>query len=226
MAVEHVNIADGQRHEPKGISTALDNTVYHSKGDGTGEWRKIKSEDLEGLTGDGGVANKAVVSDGAGGFKLFSNSAYGSQTITNNSVNFPLTAVADTTFNTPAQFTLLSGVGAPWAGETLNGMTFSVDKLTVPVTGVYEIVLWMGIKSYPSSTARVCIRYRINGGAYSSRKPTIKSGGVGAEDQLTGFGLISLTAGDFLQLYIASDATGNLLIGDCNSTLKLVQQTA
>lgn len=226
MAIEHVNIADGQRHEPKGISTALDNTTYHANGAGSGEWRKMKSEDLEGLTGDGGQADRVFVSDGVGGFKLHHHAAYGSMTITNNSVAIPLTAVADTTFNTPAQFTLLTGVGAPWVSENLKGITFTTDRLTVPVTGIYEIILWMGIKSYPGSTAKICIRYRLNGGGYSARKPTVKSGGVGAEDQLNGFGLISLNAGDFLQLYVASDTTGNLTIGDCNSTLRLVEQTA
>jgi len=147
-------------------------------------------------------------------------------TITNNAVAIPLTAVADTTFNTPSQFTLMTGAGSPWAGEHLFGLTFDVDKITVPVTGVYMINLWMSIKSYPSSSARVAINYRLNGGAYSTRTPAVKSGSAAEEDQLAGFGLLALNTGDYLQLYVASDTTGNLIIGDANNTITLVRQTA
>lgn len=39
--VEHVNIADGQRHEPKGASTAVLNQVAHSNGAGGTIWKFI-----------------------------------------------------------------------------------------------------------------------------------------------------------------------------------------
>lgn len=39
--VEHVNIVDGQRHEPKGASTAVNNQVAHSNGDGTTTFKFI-----------------------------------------------------------------------------------------------------------------------------------------------------------------------------------------
>lgn len=38
MAIEHDAIQDGKRHEPKGISTALDKQVYIANGAGTGAW--------------------------------------------------------------------------------------------------------------------------------------------------------------------------------------------
>jgi hypothetical protein len=39
MATEHVNIADGERHEPKGAAAALDGQVYESDGAESGSWR-------------------------------------------------------------------------------------------------------------------------------------------------------------------------------------------
>ena len=39
MAVEHVDIPDGERHEPKGASTATIDQVYASDGSGSGAWR-------------------------------------------------------------------------------------------------------------------------------------------------------------------------------------------
>lgn len=41
MAIEHVNIADGKRHEPKGASTATIDQVYKSNGAGSGTWAEI-----------------------------------------------------------------------------------------------------------------------------------------------------------------------------------------
>ena len=45
MAIEHVNIPDGERHEPKGASTATIDMVYASDGAGSGEWREIPYSD-------------------------------------------------------------------------------------------------------------------------------------------------------------------------------------
>lgn len=223
MTVEHKDIGDPNRHEPRGISTAASKTHYVANGAGSGTWQKTDSTELLGLTGDGGVADKHIVTNGLNGFKLVSGSAYGSMAITNNSTNFAVTAVADTTFNTPSQFTLLSGGGAPWAADIVDGVTFSTDKLTVPVTGVYFIDTYLNIGAYPSGTARVSIRYLVNGTTYSSRNPTVKSGGTASEGQLVGFGLINLTAGNTIQLTVASDTTGNLLIKNANVVMRLVR---
>lgn len=39
MATEHRNIPDAERHEPKGISTALTGQVYRSNGSASGSWK-------------------------------------------------------------------------------------------------------------------------------------------------------------------------------------------
>lgn len=46
MAIEHVNISDSERHEPKGASTATTDTVLHSDGDGTTTWKFVSYNDL------------------------------------------------------------------------------------------------------------------------------------------------------------------------------------
>lgn len=225
--IQHKDIPNAQLHEPKDAATASVGSVYVSNGAGSGTWIKAPSSSFKGLTGDGGVAGLRLKSDGTGGFIFVSDVVAGSQVITNNGINFPVTAVADTTFNTPSQFSLLTGAGAPWTSENLiGGLVFSVDRLTVPVTGIYEINLWSNIAGFPNATARVCLRYRINGGAYSTRKPTIKSAVANDVSQLAGFGLLTLNAGDYVQLYIASDTSGNILISDANSEFKLIRQTA
>ena len=39
MAIEHNTIADGERHEPKGIASAANGTVYVANGAGAGMWK-------------------------------------------------------------------------------------------------------------------------------------------------------------------------------------------
>jgi len=39
--VEHKNIPDANRHEPKGVSTAASGTVYVADGSGSGDWTNI-----------------------------------------------------------------------------------------------------------------------------------------------------------------------------------------
>lgn len=142
---------------------------------------------------------------------------------TNNTVPLALTAVADTTFNTASQYTLYTGLPAPFTAALLDGITFSVDRLTVNVSGIYNIQSYSNISAFPSSSARISTRFLINGTTYGSRKPIIKSAVVSDESQLTGFGLIQLNAGDYIQITYASDTTGNLLIKDSSHILTLIK---
>lgn len=228
MTIQHVNIPDAQRHEPKGASSAPTNSVYASDGAGSGSWGKIKSSSLQGVTGDGGSANIKFISDGANGWVAHSNAAYGSMTFTSNTNAFAVTAAVDATLATNTDYVLLTGTGAPWAAEPVNfGVVFSTNKLTVPVTGVYKVDLWSTIIMWPNTAAKLSVKYRINGGTFSTRHPMVKSPATVTDPgELSGFGLTQLTAGDFLQLYVASTHTGNLTFQDLNTSLTLVRQTA
>lgn len=226
MTIQHRLIPEAQLHEPKGVSTAVINKVYKSNGAGSGTWDDIDSSMLQGLSGDAGLANKKFLTNGTNGFTLVTDAAYGAQVITNNATNFPLTAVVDTTFNTPSQYTLMTGVGAPWASANLSGVTFSVDRLTAPVTGMYMLDFWCNIAAFTGNTAKISFRHLINGTTYVTRKPTVKSAIAGDVCTLSAFGSVQMTAGDYIQLTVASDTTGNLLLADANMHLVLLRQTA
>ena len=47
MAIEHVTITDPNIHEPKGISTAVEDTVYVADGTGSGTWGLLAPASLE-----------------------------------------------------------------------------------------------------------------------------------------------------------------------------------
>jgi hypothetical protein len=47
VSIQHVNIPDGERHEPKGVSLATTGQVYVADGAASGAWRKVKENDLD-----------------------------------------------------------------------------------------------------------------------------------------------------------------------------------
>lgn len=50
MAIQHSDITDPQIHEPKGASTAAQNTVYVANGAGTGAWMKPGLDQIDTVT--------------------------------------------------------------------------------------------------------------------------------------------------------------------------------
>lgn len=225
MTIEHKDIADPDIHEPKGASAASANRVYVADGAGSGTWKSVDSTALKGLAGDSGATNKILVTDGTDGFVLKTGDAYGSMVISGNTNAFTMTAAANSTLSTTSDYVLFTSTGAPWASENLYGITFDTNRLTVATAGVYEIYSWASITSFPTNTAKVAMKHRINGSTFSTRHPMEKSNSAGDSGNLNAFGLVSLAANDYIQLYVASSASGGLVIANANVLLKLVRAT-
>lgn len=225
MTIQHSAIPDGQIHEPKGASTATSGQVYVSNGAGSGIWKRVDSNTLLGTTGDGGVAGKKLVSNGTNGFTLLTDGVYGTMALTGNTNAFTVAAAVDSTLSTNSDYVLFTGTGAPWASESLSGVTFNTNRLIAPVNGEYRIDLWSNITQFPTNTAKVSVKHRISGGTFSARHPMVKSNSAGDAGNLSGFGLVTLIANDYVQLYVASSAAGGLILSDVNVTLTLVKAT-
>lgn len=225
MSIQHKDIPDAQLHEPKGAASAATNSAYFATGAGSGAWKKVGTETLKGLTGDGGVSELKLITDGTNGFTLRRDAAYGVMGITNNGNNFAITAAVDPNLVTNSDYVLFTGTGAPWASEVAFGTTFTTDRITVQVAGVYVIRAWANVVGYPSNTAKIGAKFRINGSTFSPRTAMVKSTAVGDIGNLSAFGYATLAVNDFIQLYVASDTTGNLLVRDLNLTLELVRAT-
>lgn len=71
MAIEHKNIAEGQLHEPKGVSVASSGQAYVADGAGSGSFQNV-------VTPEGATEGYAFISDGAGGgsFKKITRMGY------------------------------------------------------------------------------------------------------------------------------------------------------
>lgn len=223
MAIQHKNIPDAELHESKGVATAVVNTAYFANGAGSGSWSKVTTPKLQGLSTDGGVARLKLLTDGAEGFDLYRDAAFGKMHITNNSTPFALTAAADATLNTASQYVLLTGSGAPFANGLEDGVVFNTNKLTVQHDGVYDLNFWSCLTSFPSNTARVGLKFRINGTTFSDMKVVVKSNSNGDSGLMAANDLVQLSANDYIQLYIASDTTGNVTINNMMLTMKMIK---
>lgn len=142
--------------------------------------------------------------------------------IDNNGNAFSITAAADPTLATGSQYTLFTGTGAPWAGQNLIGTTFTTDRITVGSAGVYSISMWGTVIGFPSNTAKVAFRYRKNGTIISSQRIMTKSTATADVKQLAATGLVALAANDYLQLLVASDTSGNLVMSDVGFSVHFV----
>lgn len=47
MSIQHKNIPDSELHEPKGVASALNRTVYAANGSGSGAWRRLSEADFD-----------------------------------------------------------------------------------------------------------------------------------------------------------------------------------
>lgn len=177
------------------------------------------------MSGDGGASNRRILTTGDNGFKLVMDAAYSDMQIANNAVPFPVTAAADATLNTTTDYALLTGPGAPFSSTMSSNITFSTDRLTVGVTGVYKLTFWANLSLFPSNTAKVAVKFRINGTTFAVRKIEDKSNSNGDYGLLSASALVTLTANDYVQLYTASDTTGNIVFENANLILNLIKAT-
>lgn len=175
------------------------------------------------MSGDGGVARLKIVTDGADGFDLYRDYAFGKMHITNNSTPFALAGAADLTLNTASQYVLLTGSGAPFANGTGDGVEFSTNRLTVGYAGIYDLNFWACLTGFPSNTAKVAMKFRINGTTFSNMKVVTKSNSNGDDGIFAASDFIQLAANDYVQLYIASDTTGNVVINNSALTMKMIK---
>lgn len=223
MSVQHRDIPDAQIHEPKGVATASQNSVYTANGAGSGVWAKISSLVLQGLTGDSGQANYKLVSNGANGFKLIKDVAYAQMGINGNTNSFTVTAATDATLNTTSDYALLTGTGAPWTGGEGQDVGFTGNQLTVGPAGLYQLSLVATVNGFPASVSKVAFKLRLNGNTFVPRKAIVQSQISAMSIQGMLNELVTLSANDVIQVYIASSAVGSVTIGDLSLIATLIK---
>lgn len=131
MSIQHRILPDSELHEPKGAASAIQGTVYVSDGSGSGDWIKIPATSLQGIS-SAGVADRYIVTDGAGGLKTAPGNAFGQiyynagATIQHSAVSYTNSVMNNVAQNGTHLQVLVSGI---------YHITFSADVYD-PDTGV------------------------------------------------------------------------------------------
>lgn len=169
------------------------------------------------------VAGEMYVSDGVGGgaWERSGMSDHAEMTITNNAIVTAVTAAGDSTLNTDADYIKVT---AGWAVTHADGITFSTDKLVIAVSGDYELKFWCSLK-VPSINNFIGIKYAINDTPpYSAQKIVSQSSTSNDYRNLFASGMISLTAGQTISVYVAGTKNDNLIFEEAGMQLKLIHE--
>lgn len=190
MTIEHVDIPDGKRHEPKGISGASNGTVYKANGAGSGTWSLLTFSDISDY-----------------------NLGYAELRVTGNSTAIAVTAAADATLATAGDYTQITGIYDGTPHGVVNGVTQNANNLAVSVTSDYRLDVWAAVESDVVATS-VGLKFMINGVVAQTTRFRTLLDTVNGVYNLSGFGVTPLTAGDNISLAIAADKTCNITISD------------
>lgn len=224
MAIQHRDITEANLHENKGASSAPAGSMLKATGAGTSTWDKVGIENLKGV-GAPAVGNRLVVGS-AGSISSITDFSVGSMVITDNLNGFIMTAATDSTLRTNSDYKLFTGNGAPWAaGSVMDKTSFTTDRLTVTVAGIYRVEAWTDIAGFPTNAATIALKYRLNGVTFSERKAQVKSNSGGDSGGINAFSILALAAGDYIQVLFASSANGNLLVSSMNVSATLLKAT-
>lgn len=119
--IQHSSIPDGQRHEPKGISSATNKQVYVANGSASGAWSKVGPISLSGVTSNG-TAGQFIAVDGTGNFVL-ATAAHGSIYFYN--VGAPYTLTYPSTATKIAPTTTVKSGSVLITGDTTGRLTYT-----------------------------------------------------------------------------------------------------
>lgn len=227
MAIQHKDIADEERHEPKGASDAGLGSVYISDGQGSGIWKKMDVSSLSGLFGDGNSANRKVLTDGAGSFRLASDAVYVEMGITSNAVPFAIGVATNPSLDVTGEYVQLAGVGAPWGGGLGSEAGYLTNKVNVGVNGIYRVSLLATVVGFPSASARVGFKIRTTNGVtpFIRSKAVLQATATNSVEQSALDELVNLVAGDELTVWVASTVTGNITVQEMSLIAQLIKAT-
>ena len=169
-------------------------------------------------------SGQRFISDGAGSgvFKHGSN-IHGEMIIEGYSTPITLTAAGDATLSTDGDYVKITSTSM-WQAGHLDGPTFSIDSLTANVAGSYQIHFWASIE-VSAITTLVGIKYAVDGTPpYSTRKILTKSKSAIDINNIFGMGIVDLTVGQDLSLFIAADGNTDVIIREAGFIMQLLDE--
>lgn len=197
MTIEHKNISDENLHEPKGVASASADEAYLADGEGSGAWTPV-----------------ALKSDIA--------LSVGSMIVNGNTNVLAVPSSSDPTLETPSDYMMYTeGVEA---GQSIGtGVTFNTNGLDVSKDGKYLLSASLSFKA-TTATVPNLVSFTVSTDDTSSSfipfyaKHSVSSSGDVIQANF--LKIISLTSGDSVTLWIASENAANIIVEYADITLQ------
>jgi len=202
-SISHKNIPSAQAHEPKGVESAVNKSLYVANGSGSGTWSKIGPQSLSNISTNG-VAGQFVAVDGAGNFVLASAP---SGSIYFYNVSTPYTLTYPSVFTKAAPTT--TGSGSPTLiTEGTNARLTYTGASTTSLDVAYIISF-----DQASGADRDVQAAIYKNGTVVPGSQAIVTSSSGQKHQLICHADVSVSLNDYIEIYIKNDgASGDVRI--------------
>lgn len=202
-SISHKNIPSAQAHEPKGVESAINKTLYVANGSGSGTWSKIGPQSLSNLSTNG-VAGQFVAVDGAGNFVLASAP---SGSIYFYNVASPYTLTYPSAFTKAALTT--TGSGSPTLiTEGTNARLTYTGTVATSLDVAYSVSVDQASGSARDIQAAIYKNGVVVPGSHSIITTT-----SGEKHLLACHADISVSLNDYIELYLKNDgASGDVRV--------------
>lgn len=185
MAIEHVDIPDGERHEPKGASTATAGQIWVADGLGSGT------------------------------FENTIRNCHGQMNIVANTTAKTITAAVDSTLNTNTDYVKMTGAAFPWVNYYAHNVNFSTDKLILGFAGYYMISFWGAFKMADNNQFIGIKYAINDTTPYSVQKLVGRAGTANDIESISAVAIVGpVNANDTLSMYLAGTISGNVTLQD------------
>ena len=202
-SIAHKNIPSAQAHEPKGVESAVNKSLYVANGSGSGTWSKIGPQSLSNISTNG-VAGQFVAVDGSGNFVLASAP---SGSIYFYNVSTPYTLTYPSVFTKAAPTTIASGSPTLITEGTNARLTYTGSSTT-------SLDVAYIISFDQASGANRDIQAAIyKNGAVVPGSHAIVTASTGQKHQLICHADVSVALNDYIEIYMKNDgASGDVRV--------------
>lgn len=201
--IAHRNIPSAQAHEPKGIESAVNKTLYIANGSGSGAWSKIGPQSLSGVASNG-VSGQFVGVDGAGNFTL---AAAPSGNVYFYNTSTPYTLTYPSAFTKAAPTTTAGGSPKLVTEGTNARLTYTGTEATI-----LDVVFALSIDQASGASRDIQAAIYKNGSVVNGSHAIITTQS-GEKHQLTCHAKVSVVTNDYVEVYLKNDgASGDVRI--------------
>jgi hypothetical protein len=201
--IQHSAIPDGQRHEPKGISSAANKTLYIANGSASGAWTKLGPQSLSGVTTNGTLGQFVAV-DGAGNFVLASAP---SGSIYFYNISTPYTLTYPSTFTKAAPTTTANGSPVLMTEGTNARLTYTGTS-----NALLDVVFNLSLDQASGSARDIEVAIYKNGSLVNGSNAIVTTAS-GEKHNLACHADVSVVTNDYLEVYVKNGgASGDVRI--------------